>query len=71
MEFPIVVVGSLSNVPKTDNDDLLNGISQEYFHRQQFEPFENIKYYDFWRLYYTAFSRAQNLLVLTASYIAS
>ena len=31
-----------------------------------YEPFDRIKLFDFWRLYYTAFSRAQNLLVLTA-----
>ena len=66
MEFPIVVVGSLSNSPRAQNDDLMNGISQEYFQRPPFEPLDTIKYFDFWRLYYTAFSRAQNLLVLTA-----
>ena len=27
----------------------------------------DIAYFDFWRLYYTAFSRAQNLLVLTGN----
>ena len=32
-----------------------------------FEPIEETKYFDFWRLYYTAFSRAKNLLILTAS----
>ena len=30
-----------------------------------FEPIEQTKFYDFWRLYYTAFSRAKNLLLLT------
>ena len=35
--------------------------------RPPFEPLDQIKHYDFRRLYYTAFSRAQNLLVLTAS----
>ena len=39
--------------------------SQGYLHRESFEPLESTKYFDFWRLYYTAFSRAQNLLVLT------
>ena len=34
------------------------------FHRRPFEPMEDIKYFDFWRLYYVAFSRAKNLLVL-------
>ena len=67
MEFPVVVVGSLSNNPRARNNDIINGISQEYFKRPPFEPQETIKYFDFWRLYYTAFSRAQNLLVLTAN----
>lgn len=67
MEFPIVVVGSLGNCPRTQNDEVINGISEKYFHRPPFEPNETIKYFDFWRLYYTAFSRAQDLLVLTAN----
>jgi len=67
MEFPIVIVGSLGNSPRAQNDDLMNSIAAEYFQRPPFEPFDTIKYFDFWRLYYTAFSRAQNLLVLTAN----
>lgn len=68
MEFPVVVVGSLSNYPRTRSNDIINGISQEYFKRPPFEPYDTIKFFDFWRLYYTAFSRAQNLLVLTANH---
>ena len=67
MEFPVVVVGSLSNAPRARSNDIINGISQEYFMRPPFEPYDTIKFFDFWRLYYTAFSRAQNLLVLTAN----
>lgn len=67
MEFPVVVVGSLSNAPRSRSNDIINGISQEYFMRPPFEPYDTIKFFDFWRLYYTAFSRAQNLLVLTAN----
>lgn len=67
MEFPIVVVGSLNNSPRAQNDGIMRGISQEYFQRPPYEPLDMIKYFDFWRLYYTAFSRAQNLLVLTAN----
>lgn len=66
MEFPIVVVGSLGASPRTQSDPLLDGVAQEYFKRPPFEPLDTIKYFDFWRLYYTAFSRAQDLLVLTA-----
>ena len=40
-------------------------IEGKYFHRPAFEPYEVTKFFDFWRLYYTAFSRAQDLLVLT------
>ena len=65
MEFPIVIVDSLGNVPRDRNNARLNEIEEKYYHRKAFEPKEYIKYFDFWRLYYTAFSRAQNLLVLT------
>lgn len=64
LEFPVVVVGSLGNVPKKNSDPLMMTAEFRFFHRRPFEPLENIKYFDFWRLYYTAFSRAQNLLVL-------
>ncbi len=64
LEFPVVVVGSLGNVPRKNNDPLLYKAENRFFHRKPFEPIADIKFYDFWRIYYTAFSRAQNLLVL-------
>ena len=64
LEFPVVVVGSLGNVPKRNRDPLLLSAESRFFHRKPFEPMADIKFFDFWRLYYTAFSRAQNLLVL-------
>ena len=64
LEFPAVVVGSLGNVPKRNSDPLLYSAESRFFHRKPYEPMADIKYFDFWRLYYTAFSRAQNLLVL-------
>ena len=64
LEFPAVVVGSLGNVPKRNCDPLLYSAESRFFHRKPYEPMADIKYFDFWRLYYTAFSRAQNLLVL-------
>lgn len=67
MEFPIVVVDSLSNVPRTRNNDLMLQIESHYFKRPAFEPYDQTKYFDFWRLYYTAFSRAQDLLILTCN----
>lgn len=65
MEFPIVFIDSLGNGPRDSHDDLLREIEKKYFHRDPFEPYDDIKYFDFWRLFYTAFSRPQNLLILT------
>ena len=65
MEFPIVLVDSLANVPRKNSNDLMMQIEERYFKRPAFEPYDVTKYFDFWRLYYTAFSRAQDLLVLT------
>lgn len=67
MEFPIVILDSLSNVPRRNTDDLVLKIEEKYYRRPAFEPHNVIKYFDFWRLYYTAFSRAQDLLVLTCN----
>lgn len=65
MEFPIVLVDSLANVPRKNTNDLMMQIETRYFKRPAFEPYDSTKYFDFWRLYYTAFSRAQDLLCLT------
>lgn len=65
MEFPVVIVDSLKRVPRKQRATVLDVIAKQHYHRPAFEPEERIKYFDFWRQYYTAFSRAQNLLVLT------
>jgi superfamily I DNA and RNA helicases len=67
MEFPIVFVDSLGNVPRKGYKDILSKIERKYYHREAFEPYDDTKFFDFWRLYYTAFSRAQDLLVLTCN----
>ena len=67
MEFPVCFVDSLFNGPRKNTNDLMIDIEGKYFERQAFEPYGTIKYFDFWRLYYTAFSRAQNLLILTCN----
>ncbi len=67
MEFPVVVVDSLQNVPRNSSNNLMIQIEERYFKRPAFEPYGTMKYFDFWRLYYTAFSRAQDLLVLTCN----
>ncbi len=65
LEFPIVVCGSLESVPRKQYSKLDVLLEDGgYLSKQRFEPLEHIKYFDFRRLYYTAFSRAQNLLVL-------
>lgn len=67
MEFPIVIVDSLSNGPRKSSKDIILEIEGKYFKRPAYEPAELTKFFDFWRLYYTAFSRAQDLLVLTCN----
>ncbi|MEM1095305.1 MAG: ATP-dependent DNA helicase [Bacteroidota bacterium] len=65
LEFPVVMVGSLEAVPRQQHTSFDETLQQNYYRKPPFEPFDRIKMYDFWRLYYTAFSRAQNLLVLS------
>ena len=65
LEFPITIVGSMNNVPVKSFTELDRILQVEYYHKPIYEPLECTKYFDFARLYYTAFSRAQNLLLLT------
>ena len=67
LEFPITVVGSLNAIPYKNYDDLDELLQNNYYLKPPFEPLEETKNFDFARLYYTAFSRAQNLLVLTGN----
>lgn len=71
MEFPIVVVDSLYDTPRKENESILNAVYDEFSDRNNFEPEEDIKFYDFWRRYYVAFSRAESLLVLTTPIVSS
>ena len=66
LEFPIVIVDSLYAVPRKNHVDLDEQLQDGYYRKPAFEPWDQVKAFDFMRLYYTAFSRAQNLLVLTA-----
>lgn len=63
LEFPIVIVGSLESAPKLIMNENQEKLELEIM--EEFEPRDRIKEFDFWRVYYTAFSRAQNLLALT------
>ncbi|MFC1671100.1 ATP-dependent DNA helicase [Spirochaetota bacterium] len=65
LEFPVVLVDSLNLVPRKQYSDIDVVLQDKYYHKPPFEPIEETKNYDFWRLFYTAFSRAQNVLVLT------
>ena len=65
LEFPVVLVGSMESAPRKRYSALDETLAEGYLHRPVFEPFEMMKYFDFWRLFYTAFSRAQNVLALT------
>jgi len=65
LEFPVVIVGSLWSTPRKQYTELDEILQQGYLSRPPFEPLAQTKFYDFRRLYYTAFSRAQNLLALT------
>lgn len=67
LEFPVVICCSLEAVPRKQHtalDELLE--EGDYLSKPSFEPMEHTKSFDFRRLFYTAFSRAQNLLVLAA-----
>ena len=64
LEFPVVVVGSLSkqlSSPKQVDRDL-----GAFYHRPPFEPENRITTFDRMRLHYVAFSRPQKVLVLAS-----
>jgi len=65
LEFPVVVVGSLSKQLSS-----AKGIDRDlspFYRRAPFEPENRITLFDRMRLHYVAFSRPQKLLVLTAN----
>ena len=69
-QFPVVFVDSLwafpdTNIQRDRNTELMRNIQESYSRRPEFEPYDSIKFFDFWRLYYVAFSRARDLLILT------
>jgi DNA helicase-2/ATP-dependent DNA helicase PcrA len=65
LEYPVVVVGSLWDKPNDRPDNVKEYIDKNVLADGIFEPRDRITGFDFKRLYYTAFSRAQNLLVLS------
>ena len=65
LEFPIVIVGSLESTPRKQYTDIDELLQTDFYQKPPFEPIDRTKIYDFYRLYYTGYSRAQNLLVLS------
>ena len=71
MEYPVVVAASLWDEARSyryynKTDNILNILSEKKSGEGAFEPEGKIELLDFYRKYYTAFSRAQNLLVLSS-----
>ena len=64
LEFPVVIVGSQSGTPRKQYNENIEEIINQFSGKGTFENLEDIKMFDFWRLYYVAFSRAQSLLAL-------
>lgn len=65
LEFPVVFVCSLWETPRKQYSALDQVLQENFYHKRPFEPIDQTKYFDFMRLYYTAYSRAQNLLCLS------
>jgi DNA helicase II / ATP-dependent DNA helicase PcrA len=65
LEFSVVVVGGLDRqLPDVEEIDKR---LRRFYQRPQSEPAEKIPLFDFMRLYYVAFRRALDLLVLTGN----
>jgi DNA helicase-2/ATP-dependent DNA helicase PcrA len=64
LEFPVVVVGSLSK--QLSSSKQIDRDLGPLYHRPPFEPENRITLFDRMRLHYVAFSRPQKVLVLTA-----
>lgn len=64
LEFPVVIVGSLST--QLSSAKQIDRDLGPFYHRPPFEPESRITLFDRMRLHYVAFSRPQQMLVLTA-----
>jgi DNA helicase-2/ATP-dependent DNA helicase PcrA len=64
LEFPVVVVGSLST--QLSSAKQIDRDLGAFYHQAPFEPEDRITLFDRMRLHYVAFSRPQKVLVLTA-----
>ncbi len=64
MEFPITIVTGLHHRPKSQYSKL-DELIEPYLTKDEYEPIDKMAEFDFRRLFYTAYSRAQNILVLS------
>lgn len=68
LEYPVVIVPSLDERARWDAEsDLISQVVEKVSGRKPAEPPKEMKNFDLWRKYYTAFSRAETLLVLASS----
>lgn len=69
MEYPVVIMGSMTDAPFNQYtsylDKLLNNLSKHFGINSDYEPLELTNTLDFYRKFYTGFSRAKDLLILT------
>ena len=69
LEYPVVIVASLDEKPRDDEKgNFLTEVVETVTGRRPYEPADRVRNLDFQRKYYTAFSRAESLLVLTTAY---
>lgn len=64
MEFPITIVTGLHHRPRTQYSKI-DELIAPYLTKDEFEPVPKMAEFDFMRLFYTAYSRTQNILVLS------
>jgi DNA helicase-2/ATP-dependent DNA helicase PcrA len=62
LEFPVVIVYGLDKRPRTETK--MDRELEPYSNRKRYEPYELVSAFDYYRLFYVAFSRAMDLLVL-------
>lgn len=66
LEYPIVFMASLwDDIFVSYSKNLLDKNIESITSSKDFEPFEYLKTFEFYRKYYTGFSRAKELLILT------
>ena len=63
LEYPVVIVASLHEKPRGE-DSLIPRVVEKMTGRRSYEPYSDIRDFDFRRKYYTAFSRAETVLAL-------